>query len=165
MVKKISVRAFLELSISLCSQHMYFFSEVSISFSSAALFCEGSSGVSRWKLAFGVGSVILLYSTGNYVFNHLWWNVMEDNVRKRMSMYVWLGHFAVQQKLTEHCKSIIIKIIYIKKKEIKLILGCGGGYCYAFCGRYYYVYWSTFPKYAVSISGSTSEHNVCPVIP
>ena len=39
--------------------------------------------------------------------------MMEDNVRKRMDintrMYVWWGHFAVQQKLTEHCKSTTIK--------------------------------------------------------
>ena len=33
---------------------------------------------------------------------------LEDNVRKRMYVYVGLGHFAVQQKLTEHCKSTII---------------------------------------------------------
>ena len=39
--------------------------------------------------------------------------MMEDNVRKKNVcvhiIYVWLGHFAVQQKLTEHGKSIIIK--------------------------------------------------------
>ena len=37
---------------------------------------------------------------------------MEDNTRKRMCVcvcvYVWLGHFAVQQKLTGQCKSTII---------------------------------------------------------
>ena len=30
-------------------------------------------------------------------------------------MHDWVGHFAVQQKLTEHCKSTMIKI---KKKKI-----------------------------------------------
>lgn len=30
---------------------------------------------------------------------------MEDNVVKRMYMDVWLAHFAVQQKSTDHCKS------------------------------------------------------------
>ena len=40
----------------------------------------------------------------------------EDNVRKRMYVYVWLGYFAVQQKLTEHCKSTII--LKIKKINI-----------------------------------------------
>ena len=34
---------------------------------------------------------------------------MKDNVRKRMYTYVKLGHFAVQQKLSEHCKSTMIK--------------------------------------------------------
>ena len=41
--------------------------------------------------------------------NHLQWNMMEDNVKKRMYVNIWLGHFAVQQKLTEHCESTIIK--------------------------------------------------------
>ena len=52
------------------------------------------------------------------VSNHLWWNMMEDNVRKRKYTYIHIyllpGHFAVQQKLTEHCmtghcKSTVIK--------------------------------------------------------
>ena len=34
---------------------------------------------------------------------------MENNVRKRMYTYALLGHFAVQQKLAEHCKSTRIK--------------------------------------------------------
>ena len=42
-------------------------------------------------------------------------NMMEDNTRKGMYMYVWLGHFAVQQKLAQHCKSTIIK----NKKQTK----------------------------------------------
>ena len=33
----------------------------------------------------------------------------ENNMRKRMCIYVRLGHFAVQQKFTEHCKSTIKK--------------------------------------------------------
>ena len=43
------------------------------------------------------------------ISNLLRWNMMEDTVGKRMCvcMYVCtkLGHFALQQKLTEHCKS------------------------------------------------------------
>ena len=50
------------------------------------------------------------------ICNHLWWNMMKDNVRKRMCIYVWLGHFVVQKKLTEHCKSTIIEKIKILKK-------------------------------------------------
>ena len=44
---------------------------------------------------------------------------MEANVKKRMYMDIWLDHSAVQQKLTEHCKSTIIKF-FLKKKEIRL---------------------------------------------
>ena len=53
--------------------------------------------------------------------DHLWWNMMEDNVKKR-NVYVFyiykikLGYFAIQQKLTEHCKSTVIKKFLIKKK-------------------------------------------------
>ena len=43
------------------------------------------------------------------ISNHLWWNMMEDKVRKRIDMCVYLGNFAIQQKLTEHCKSTITK--------------------------------------------------------
>ena len=39
--------------------------------------------------------------------SHLLWNMMEDNVRKRM--YVCMGHFAIQQKSTDHYKSSIKK--------------------------------------------------------
>ena len=31
-----------------------------------------------------------------------WWKI-----RKRMYIYVWLGHFAIEQKLAQHCKSTI----------------------------------------------------------
>ena len=41
--------------------------------------------------------------------SHLRQKMMEDNVKKRMYMDVWLGHFALQQKLTEHCTSTKIK--------------------------------------------------------
>ena len=46
---------------------------------------------------------------------HLWWNMM-NNVKKRkyIYVYIWLSHFFVQEKLTEHCKSTITKKI---KKE------------------------------------------------
>lgn len=32
-----------------------------------------------------------------------------------VNIYIWLGHFTVQQKSTEHCKSIIIEKIKILK--------------------------------------------------
>ena len=36
--------------------------------------------------------------------------------KEYISIYVWLGHFAVQQKLIEHCKSTIAEKINIFKK-------------------------------------------------
>ena len=69
-----------------------------------------------------ISNEVLLYSTGNYI-QSLVWNMMEDNVRKRMCVYIYiysfitiyiviniytyiykLGHSAIQQ----HCKSTII---------------------------------------------------------
>ena len=44
---------------------------------------------------------------------------MDDNVRKRtyyIYIYNW-GHFAVQQKLTEHCKSTIMKNKFLKNRK------------------------------------------------
>ena len=78
----------------------------------------------RWKLLSleWMGKDILLYSTENYISNHLWWNMMEDNVRKKIYIYVWLGHFAVQQRLKEHCKSVIIKHLTNEKKKQTSIL-------------------------------------------
>ena len=35
--------------------------------------------------------------------------MVEDNIRKGMCICVWLGHFAVQQKLVLQCKSTTIK--------------------------------------------------------
>ena len=51
---------------------------------------DWESGVRRWKLLHleWMGNEILLNSTGNYISNHLSWNMMEDNVRKRMSIYI-----------------------------------------------------------------------------
>lgn len=42
---------------------------------------------------------------------------MEDNMKKRMYIFVRLGNFAVPSKLTEHWKSTLIKNL---KKEKKL---------------------------------------------
>ena len=50
------------------------------------------------------------------ISDHLGWNMMEDNVKKRIVIYILLGHSAVHQKLTEHCKSIIIKKNFLKNK-------------------------------------------------
>ena len=68
-------------------------------------------GVSRCKRLHveWISHEILLYSPGNSI----WCPVTEHNGRKRMYMDVWLGCFAVQQKVTEYCMSTII----IKKKK------------------------------------------------
>ena len=42
------------------------------------------------------------------VSNHLWWNIIENNIKKIICICVQLGHFVVQQKATEHCKSTTI---------------------------------------------------------
>ena len=54
-------------------------------------------GVNRCKLLHleWISNEILLYSTGNYILP-LGWNMLENNVRKRIYIYVWLGHFAVE---------------------------------------------------------------------
>ena len=50
---------------------------------------DWESGVNRCKLLHleWVSNEILLYSTGT-ISSHLQWNMMEDNVRKRMYVYV-----------------------------------------------------------------------------
>ena len=56
-----------------------------------------------------------------------WVRIWSKLVWKKMYIYVHLGHFAVQQKLKEHCKSTIIKKEkkYLKemKEESKRLLG------------------------------------------
>ena len=66
-------------------------------------------GVSRCKLIFGMDKQ--WGPTGNYVQPLESQNMMEVSMKKkRMYIYVCLSHFAVQQKLKEHCKSTITKI-------------------------------------------------------
>ena len=67
---------------------------------------DGEFGVSRCKLLHlrWIDNKALLYSIGNYIKSF----VIEDNMRKIMYTYVCLGQFAIQQKLTEYCKSTTI---------------------------------------------------------
>ena len=46
---------------------------------------------------------VLLYSTGN----HIEYSVINHNRKKyeKEHIYIYLNHFAIQQKLTQHCKS------------------------------------------------------------
>ena len=47
-------------------------------------------------------------------------NMIEDSMRTKMYIYVWLGHYAVQQKLTQHCKLTITKKEEMVKKNLKV---------------------------------------------
>ena len=74
-------------------------------------------GVSRCKLLHLESKAMRSYCIAQgTIANHLWQNMMEDNMRKRTYMYVWFGHFAVQKKLTEYCKLTVIEKIKNLKK-------------------------------------------------
>ena len=60
----------------------------------------------QWRLEW-ISNEVLLYSTGNCI-QFLRLNMMEDSLRKGMYIFVWLGRFAVQEKLAQHCKSTIL---------------------------------------------------------
>ena len=53
-------------------------------------------------------NMILLCSTENYIQIPMI-NQNGEEYKKRMSTYVKRNHFAVQQKLTQRCKSTILK--------------------------------------------------------
>ena len=69
-----------------------------------------------------INNDVLLYSTGNYIpslgIEHNGRQYEKKNIyiylplcsiaRDRIYIYIWLGHFAVQQKLAQHCKSNIL---------------------------------------------------------
>ena len=58
------------------------------------------------------------------VSNHLWWNIMENNVRKRMHINASLCCTAE----IEHCKSTIIKSL---KRQQSLCCFCSPYYCWS----------------------------------
>ena len=78
---------------------------------------EGNDGefwISRCKLLYieWIKNKVLLYSTGNYihypVVNHNG-KECEKNMCMHVCIYIYMNHFAEQQKLTQHCKSSIIQ--------------------------------------------------------
>ena len=73
---------------------------------------DGEFGVSRCKLFHldWISNEVLLNSTGNYI-QPLGIDHDGRQYEKKMYIYVGLGHSAVQQKWTQHCKSTIIKIL------------------------------------------------------
>ena len=81
---------------------------------------DWESGVNRCKLLpwEWISNEILLYSTGD-LSGHLWWSMMEDNVRKRM--YICMCDrvsLLYCRKLTEHCKPTIME----KIKKLKIFV-------------------------------------------
>ena len=67
--------------------------------------CQGGDGRNGMAWEFGVyrckllhleriSNEVLLYSTGNYI-QYLIKNVMKDNIRKRMYIYVCIDHFSL----------------------------------------------------------------------
>ena len=74
-------------------------------------------GISRCKLVYieWINNKVLLYSTGNYIqdpgINH------NGKEYEKEYMYMYNNHLAVQQKLTQHCKSTILQQNEFFKKE------------------------------------------------
>ena len=58
----------------------------------------------------GIYNKVLLYSTGSSI-QYRMINLNGKELQKQMSLYVSLNHFAVQQKLTQHCKSMIFPFL------------------------------------------------------
>ena len=58
----------------------------------------------------------LMYSTGNYI-QYLVINHNGKEYKKRMYVCVKLSHFAVQQRLAQHCKSTILQ--FKEKRDYK----------------------------------------------
>ena len=81
---------------------------------------EWEVGISRCKLRYieWINNKVLLQSTGKYIQHP----VINCNGKEYEKEYVYLNHFAVHQKLTQHCKSTILQFKkegkWIKKGEI-----------------------------------------------
>ena len=85
------------------------------------------AGVSRYKLLYTewINNKVLLYTTENYI-QYPMIIIMEKNILEKQNMclcvciyrykiyiHVKLNHFAAQEKLTQHCKSPILKLFSI----------------------------------------------------
>ena len=70
--------------------------------------------ISRCKLLYleWINNKVPLYSTGNYIQ----YPVINHDGKEYICIY--LNHFAVQQKLTQHCKSTILQKNKLKKIDI-----------------------------------------------
>ena len=82
---------------------------------------EGGGGGMDWE--FGVSRCKLVYmewiNNRSYciaqgtIFNIPWQTIMEKNMKKS----IYMSHFAVQQRLIQHCKSTILQL----KKNVRLL--------------------------------------------
>ena len=74
------------------------------------------SGMNRYKLLYikQVNNKGLLYSTGNYI-QYLVTNY-NGKESEKIQRYILLNHFAVNQKLIQHCKLTILQLKRKKKK-------------------------------------------------
>ena len=71
---------------------------------------EWEFGISRCKLLYirWINNKVLVYSTGNYIQ----YPVINHNRKEYEKEYIYvciMNHFAIQQKLTQHCKSTILQ--------------------------------------------------------
>ena len=64
------------------------------------------------------------------ICNLLGYTMMEDNMRKRMRMYVWLGHFTIQLKLAHTVNKLSLKTTKnVRKKECTHVYVTGSPFC------------------------------------
>ena len=78
-----------------------------------------------------------LYSTGNSTQCSGWPSFLNGKAIKEEGMYVhmWLIHFAIQQKLTQHCKTILLQLKnFLNKFSVKCLICM----CHKFCRIFLY---------------------------
>ena len=127
-------------------------------------FCERYSQLRRFgdfvlfKECNPVNNKVLLYSIGDYIqypeINH---NGKEYKKRIYMYIYIWLNHFAVQQKSTQHCKSTIFQLkkcnpgfdSFFKKYFIYLFIFY----------IYFWLCWVLFSVWGLSLVAASGGHS------
>ena len=76
---------------------------------------KGERGGINWEIGIDIYTLLYikdknrLYSTGNYIHCSVMTFLGMESRREWIYVYVWLIDFAVQQKLTQHCKSTILQ--------------------------------------------------------
>ena len=72
-------------------------------------------------IIYRINNRVLLYSTGNYIQYPVITYSGKEHEKEYMCVYIYIyvNHFAVQQKLTQHCKSTILQF---REREIPIEL-------------------------------------------